>query len=223
MDAIFSIRPPFTDMIFNGEKDLEFRSKIGNELFPGNKLYVYETKKNRGLGAVIGSVTIEQIEELPYHKIGTYNLISHFTEKYGSEEEKKTVKKAMSIRLSNYDESIVLSHLFNDRTLDYMLENDDVPDPFKQPPYYGYSVKEFNQINEKGKKLLLRCDSWLKTIGYYTENGCTLWEYMIKLKEPKRFIHPKSITEFIKRDGTALKRAPQSWCYTLGEQKENKK
>lgn len=215
MDAVFSVRKPFTDMIFRGEKELEFRNKIGKKLFPESKIYLYETKKNAGLGAVIGSVIIESIEELPYHKIGTYNMLFYFTEKYGTEEEKETVRKAMRIRLTKYDESVVLSHLFDNRVLDYMLENDDVPDVFKCPPFYGHSTEAFNRLKEKGRDLIYRCDSWLTRIGYYTETGNAPWKYMIKVKEPEPFIHPKSITEFIKRDGKALKRAPQSWCYVL--------
>lgn len=220
MDAIFSIRKPFTDMIFCEEKDLEFRNKIGKELFPGSKIYIYETKRNSGAGAVIGSVIIESIEGLPYHKTGTYNLLSYFTEKYGTEEEKETVRKAMRIRLTQYDESVVLCHLFDDKMLDYMFENDKVPDVFKFPPFYGHSIDEFNKIKEKGRDLICRCDSWLTRIGYYTETDDAPWKYMIKVKESERFLYSKSITEFIKRDGTALTRAPQSWCYTLGKQKE---
>lgn len=213
MDAVFSIRLPFTDMIFDGRKNLEFRNKIGQELFAGNKIYIYETKKHSGKGAVIGSVVIENIEDLPHHKAGTYNLLPHFVERYGTKEEKDAVRKAMGIRLTHYDESIVLSHLFNDRVLDYMIEHDDVPDPRTFPPFYGYTAKEFNQIKEKGDGLIFRCDQWLHSIGYYTETGCTYWKYMIQIKDQKRFKEPKNITEFLKRDGRPLKKAPQSWCY----------
>ncbi len=52
--VLISINPPYTTMIFNGEKDIEWRRKS----LPTGKYYVYETKKNYGSGKVIGEFEV---------------------------------------------------------------------------------------------------------------------------------------------------------------------
>ena len=52
--VLISINPPYTQQIFSGEKDIEWRKKP----LPFGKAYVYETKKNGGCGMVIGTIEI---------------------------------------------------------------------------------------------------------------------------------------------------------------------
>ena len=51
---LISINPPYTKMIFAGEKDLEWRHRS----LPTGKYYCYETKHGGGCGAVIGEFII---------------------------------------------------------------------------------------------------------------------------------------------------------------------
>ena len=51
MNTIFSIRKPYTDYIFDGIKNLEFRKKVGKNMKAGDTVFLYETKKNHGLGS----------------------------------------------------------------------------------------------------------------------------------------------------------------------------
>ena len=52
--GMVSINPPYTTMIFNEEKDIEWRKTC----LPFGRNYVYETKKNGGCGMVIGWIEI---------------------------------------------------------------------------------------------------------------------------------------------------------------------
>lgn len=52
--VLISINPPYTQQIFSGEKDIEWRKTA----LPFGKAYVYETKKNGGCGMVIGTIEI---------------------------------------------------------------------------------------------------------------------------------------------------------------------
>lgn len=52
--TLVSINPPYTELIFAGEKDVEWRR---NPL-PFGRALVYETKKHGGCGMIIGAVEI---------------------------------------------------------------------------------------------------------------------------------------------------------------------
>lgn len=80
MEVMISINPPYTQMIFNGYKQFEFRKKVLKGMDEGYplqdiKAYIYETKNKGGLGKVIGEVTIP----------GTYCL--HYGDKKYPDEE----------------------------------------------------------------------------------------------------------------------------------------
>lgn len=54
--VLVSIRPPFTQWIFCGNKSLEWR---GTEM-PAGRAYIYETKNGGGCGKVIGEIVINE-------------------------------------------------------------------------------------------------------------------------------------------------------------------
>lgn len=215
MNIIYAIHKKYSNLIFSGEKNLEFRMKIGVNVHKGDTVFFYETKRAAGLGKVSGSATIGDIIPISYHKVGTYFMLPYYVEKYGTEEEKAAVVKALNINLSNYDKSIVLSYLFDDHLLDYMKENDDLPDFFKYPPFHGYTVAEFNERHKKAKDLCTRCDEWAKKIGFYNEEDTSYWKYAIILKKIHQFSKPRPIESFRNKKGDRIKKAPQSWCYTI--------
>lgn len=214
MNAIYSIHHEFTKLIFDGTKSLEFRNSIGNKIQTGDRIHVYETKKNHGAGAVIGYFTIKDIKKIPYHKTGTYFILPYYVEKFGTEEDKNTVKSAMGISLNDYDESIVLNYLYDQKSLDYMKTTHEVPDILSNM-YRGYSPARFNQLHEKADKLCKACDAWAKQIGYYDLDDSSYWKYAIEITNPKKYDSGKPISDFQNSMGEVIKRAPQSWCYTI--------
>lgn len=205
-----SVHKPYTDMIFNGTKMMEFRKRIGKDVHCGDTIYVYETKKNSGSGSVIGSVKIKNIIPIPKVKVGTYFLLPYFVEKYGTEEEKETVKRVMRIKFNGYNSSLALSYLFQTDALSYIEENKVPPSPW---PLYGSSLKEYNEAKHKEGDLCTRCDEWGKKIGFYNQYDESDWKITILLENPVLFKTPKKIEEFRGRNGNRLTRAPQSWCY----------
>ena len=69
MDAMISINPPYTRMIFGGTKPMEFRKKVLNDMLkedPEMDVYIYETKNHGGYGKVIGKTKIENVYKVFY-------------------------------------------------------------------------------------------------------------------------------------------------------------
>ena len=217
MNAIFSIHKDYIGLIFDGTKNLEFRKSIGKDLKENDIIFLYETKRDLGTGLIVGEVKVKKIVPIRFHKTGTYTMLPYFVSKYGTEEEKGQVEKAMSVHLTNFDESIVLSYLFDDWTLDYMTKNDDVPDWFKIKHPLWPNVTEYNRIHKKSADLCNRCDEWANKIGFYGKYNASYWRYIIELKEPVKYIRPLLINEFKNKNNMTIYKAPQSWCYTLNK------
>lgn len=210
MDILMPIHKPYTDRIFDGTKIMEFRTRIGKDIHCGDTIYVYETKNNSGSGSVIGSVKIKNIISIPKVKVGTYFLLPYYVKKFGTEEEKKTVKKAMGIELNGYCNSLVLNYLFQDAALSYMASTKSPPSPW---PLYGSGLMDYNNAKRKEDDLCGRCDKWGNEIGFYDEYDESNWKIAILLENPVLFKTPRKIEEFRGRNGNNLTRAPQSWCY----------
>jgi hypothetical protein len=215
MNTIFSIRNNFTEQIFNGNKPLEFRNSIGKDVEANSTIYIYETKRNSGAGSVIGSVRIKSIIDIPWHRVGTYFILPYYVQLFGSEEEKEAVEKGMKVDLLDYDNSLILSYLFNDRILDYIEINKDIPNACEDAHYFYQFGREYKDRDRKAKVLCNKCDEWAEQIGFYDSSGSSFWKYAIELIEPNLFDQGIPISEFKGRDGNFLTKAPQSWCYTL--------
>ena len=69
-------------------------------------------------------------------------------------------------------------------------------------------------VYKKRNNFCNKCDDWLRNIGYYNESDEAFWKYKIYIKEAVK-ITPTLITEFSLLNGNKLKKAPQSFCYTL--------
>lgn len=214
MNVIYSIHRRYSEKIFSGEKDIEFRNIIGKDIYIGDMIYFYETKNKGGASMVIGSAKIKDIITIPYHKVGTYFLLPYYVEKYGTEEDKKTVKHAMEIKLDHYDESIVLNYLYDEKSLNYMSLNNDVPNVLKTM-FRGYSIDQYNALCDRADQLCKSCDNWASRIGYYNEDKTSYWKYAIVLENPVKFKTGKPICYFKNRNGETIKKAPQGWCYTI--------
>lgn len=211
MNAIFSFQKKHTSLIFNGRKPVDFKNKIGKDIKENDIIYIYETKRNGGSGMVVGEVRINKIIEIKkYPKFGAYTMLPYFCNLFGTEEEKRQVEKAMSIHVSHYDDSITLDYIFDDWTLDYMKKNDEVPDRFH---IEHQSLKEYGLISDRAHNLCKRCDEWAIEIGFYNDDECSLWKYIIELKNPILYEKPKKITGFHDKNGEPITKAPCPWCY----------
>lgn len=212
MNAVFSLYKNYIDLIFSGVKDIEFRNKkikVNN----GDKIYMYETKKDNGRGKIVGYFVVGDIVEIPKTKIGCYNFLLHYALKNNYDEDIiKQIEKAMSVDLTNYDNSLVLDYIFDDIMLDYMIK-------YKKPMDFDeklrrddvrYQIEAQRKSNEYCKKV----DNWLRKIGFYNEYDESYWKFYIKIIDYKAFEKPIDISEFQLLNGNYLKAAPQSFCYT---------
>lgn len=212
MNAIFSLHKKYADLILSGEKTMEFRNRK-TKLKDGDKVYIYETKKN-GCGKIVGYFICGETIEIPKHKVGTYNFLLKYAKKNCSKEDIEAIEKAMTIDLINYDNSLVLDYVFDDEIISYMQK-------YKEPPDFetNYSIfynnhHRYVENDTKRKKLYDDVDKWLRKIGYYNEYDETYWKYYIEIKAYKKFDEPLSINNFQLCDGKTIEKAPQSYCYT---------
>lgn len=215
MNAIFSLYKDFTNLILSGEKDLEFRNK-NIKVNKGDKIYMYETKKNGGRGKVVGYFVVEEMVEIPKHKLGCYNFLLHYAIKKGLKEETiSQIKKALSIDLECYDNSIVTNYLFDEEYLNFLIEN-------KRPMTFNESFERslkdpsfYNKLSKRSDDYCKEVDAWLSKIGFYNQYDESTWKYYIKISSYKKFEKPLNISDFRLINGECLKVAPQSFCYTL--------
>ena len=70
-EIMISVNPPYADMIISGEKPMEFRKQVLNNMKDENNLgtikaYIYETRNGGGRGKVIGEAIISFLYEVGY-------------------------------------------------------------------------------------------------------------------------------------------------------------
>lgn len=226
MNVLFPIRKKFSDLIFSGEKDLEFR-KSNIKVKPGELCFVYETKGGipGGCGKVVGFFECNGVNEIPYYKVGTYAMLEHFVQRAINEPDvlKKyidineyegyldTIKRAMAIRFKSTDESYVLNFLCNQHAVEIM-EKSREPLGMSGMMDLLKDYKQFSKLENLSIRLCDKCDEWLSNIGYYGDDDKSYWSYSISIKNPYR-IEPIDITQISLSDNRMLKSAPQSFCY----------
>lgn len=209
MNAIFSIEKKYSDLILSGYKNIEFRNVLV-KLEKDDKVYIYETKKN-GCGMIVGYFIVDKIEEIKKNKIGTYNFMVDYAKKFSNKEIIEHIEKASKINLKNHYNCYVLSWLFNEKIIDYMLLTGDVVNI--KETLEGGKFEDNNEFKQKREKFCDDCDDWLKNIGYYNDFDEAYWKYKIYIKKAIK-ITPMPITEFHLLNGKKINRAPQSFCYT---------
>lgn len=60
-EIMISINPPYSDLILDKLKPVEFRNKIIDSVQEGTKVYLYETKNKGGDGMVVGEAFIDEV------------------------------------------------------------------------------------------------------------------------------------------------------------------
>lgn len=212
MNAIFSIDKNYSDLIFTGEKDIEFR-KIKTRLKSGDKVYVYETKKN-GCGKIVGYFIIDRVWEVPKVKVATYNFIYHYASKFSDKETLEMVKKALSIELKEYNNCLVLNYLFDDEALNFMLCNGRPYDSDELLLRHMSKMTELSKINDIRWKFLDDVDGYLYKMGAYDGDEFN-YNFAYFIKDFCKFDIPLDISEFNNLEGKEIFKAPQSFCYTI--------
>lgn len=226
MNILFPIRKKFSDLIFSGLKDLEFR-KTKVKVEPGELCFIYETKGGNpgGCGKVVGFFECGGVEEIPYHKVGTYAMLQHFLDRAMKEPDVfknlidtrqyepfyDVIARALSIRFESTDESYVLHLICDEKAIKIM---EDTGRPLDTMDLYDLMKdwKRYENCRQLSSRLCDKCDEWLRSIGYYNDDDKSYWSHSISIKNPK-LIEPIDINELSLYNGQRLKAAPQSFCY----------
>jgi len=71
MSIILSIKPKFTDLILNGQKTIEMRTKIGKKFMNEQDVVIYSSSPKK---AIVAIAKIKQIENLDKYLIEEHHL-----------------------------------------------------------------------------------------------------------------------------------------------------
>ena len=214
MNTIFSICKPWSEMILSGVKEYEFRGVRAKNISSGDKIYIYESKTNHGIGMVVGEVVVDEIVELTKNRIGPDKyFLRKFAKETKNTEALNALDKIGDFQLSNYRNGTIYSFMFCDKLIDNIIKNDKYPEETIDPFYLGSNPEIISQLN-KAKLFLNACDSWLFSLGFYNYDMKSYYNTSYKLVNPIRYDNPIPITNFIKQDGKSFTRSPQSWAYT---------
>lgn len=223
MDTIYSIHNVWINKIFSGIKTIEFRKSLPKTLKAGDKIYFYETGKNKGRKMIVGECEIDYIINIlskdgEWPICGCYPFLEYYFENIKKDvdiaKQYEKVKKEFEYKFDNYRYGFVSKYAFSEENLASLRETGKSID--------FWEVKDFEKLNkyfkdlEKGEGYEKECDEWLTNIGLYDECGETTYKYGIVLKNITKYNKPKSISEFKDRNGNLIKKAPQSWMYTIG-------
>lgn len=219
MDVMYSLYKLWTDMILSGQKPLEFRTKLPKELKPGTKIYLYETRKHGGAGAVVGECTVSDIipvlsEEGKWPICGNYPFLEFFCENVLNDavmaEHIRMCKTEFKGKPENYRYGYLTKYMFSPESLDSLRETGHPIDIMQLTiPQRDKILKDF----AVAEKLELACDDWLTSIGFYNSCGETNYRFGLVLANPIRYANPKPISDFTNTKGERIEAPPQSYCY----------
>lgn len=192
-DILMSIRPPWPEMIFSGEKPFEFRNHIGRNWGAGSRLYIYESKAYNGAGMVVGDATIDEIVSIPAGAVGPPRpLLRYWAEKYATWL-LPLLDELCDYELPNYKKGTILRYLGR-------------PELLREAMRTGAWVQMFDE----GHNPIDACEHWLFRIGLINGCGEYWYKYGLRLSNARKYASPLPLSAF------GLNRAPQSWCYTGG-------
>lgn len=211
MNVLTSIRKPYTDLIFNGTKPLEFRTRIPSDLEPDDTIFIYESKFKGGAGKVIGEAKLKQILEIPKERLGMSFLLPYYSDLFCSKEDQEQIQRFLPIKVNYFNRGLIIDELFNKGLTDALLQ---------YGPVVGYETyKNLKELypkskiqQDKAEALIRSCDEWGRTIGYYNKWDEVHWNYAIEFTEVQKYPVPKDLSEFEGQQGS-IKQAPQSFCY----------
>ena len=208
MNIIYHIYKCFADQIFDGKKPFEFRKKLPSDLTIGDKVYIYEPVKKGGSKKIVGEFTVGEIFNCDYY-LGCIPFMVYFCRNVlKNEEYAKKFERAFAIDLPEYKNGVAMNFALDEEAVEYMEKYQ------KYPKLNVYSDKQ-HKIRWENQMTMEKCDRWLKEIGFYNEYDESTYNRAIVIKNPIRYSEPKELSEFIKKDGTPVTKAPQGFVYVL--------
>ena len=206
-------------MILSGNKPLEFRTRLPKELDVGSTIYLYETRKHGGAGAVVGECIVKDIisvlsPEGKWPICGNYPFLEFYCENILNDtamaEHIRMCKQEFNGKPENYRYGYLTKFMFSPESLESLRTTGETIDLMTLTiPERDKILKDFAIAD----KLELACDDWLTNIGFYNECGETNYRYGLVLSEPVRYSTPKPLSEFLDASGKPIQNAPQSFCY----------
>lgn len=208
MNLIYPIYKIFADQIFDGKKPFEFRTKLPKEMQVGDKIYIYEPAKKGGCQMIVGEFTVGEIFDCNYF-LGCIPFMVYFCRNVlQNEEYAKKFERAFAIDLPEYKRGVPMSFALDDEAVEYMEKY------HKYPKHNPYSDKQ-HKIRWENQMAMEKCDRWLTEIGFYNDFCESYYEKAITIVNPIRYAEPKPLTDFIKKDGTCVSKAPQGFVYVI--------
>lgn len=216
MNIILASASVSADMILNGTKPLEFRTKHLKGIRPGETIFFYQIKKRGGCGMVVGHCTLVDTIPVLRPAFGCYNLMDYFLRNIKKNsalaDHVQSVMQEYAPYLEHqYRYGYILKYVFSPENLKHIKEHLCPIDTWKQGN--ATAMKIINDIR-KGEALISSCDEWLGKIGFYNDYGEVCFNYAYVLKNPVRYETPLPISRFTNSAGMHLNMAPQSCCYT---------
>ena len=219
MDVMYSLYKHWCDMILSGKKPLEFRTKLPKDLRIGTKIYLYETRKHGGAGAVVGECVIKDIigvlgDDGKWPICGNYPFLEFYCEHILNDtamaEHIRLCKTEFKGKPENYRYGYLTKYLFSPESLESIRKTGEPIDLME------LDIQERDKLLKDfavADKLERACDEWLEHIGFYNEYGETNYRYGLVLSNPVRYETPKPIIDFQYSNGETIQTPPQSYCY----------
>jgi predicted transcriptional regulator len=190
-------------------KKYEFRTKLPKRLDTGNKIYVYEPKKNKGSGKIVGEFQVGRIFSCNY-AFGAFPFIVDFCRNVlKNDEYADKFERAVKINMPNYKQGYIMKYALDDVSIDYIEQHNG-----EHPPLVLYiSDPKRCAAIEESERVWKLCDEYLRLCGFYNDWGESCYNYAIEILNPVLYDTPKELTEFQKEDGSIVEKAPQSFVY----------
>lgn len=220
MDIVMSINKEWSQMILRGDKPLEFRTKIPNNISVGDTIYIYETAKNKGAKAVVGKCKIKDIinvlkDDGSWPTYGCYPFIDYFCSEIKKDKKSaevyKKVKEEFLHKFNNYKHGYIITYAFCEEELENIRKNSSPLDLWKIEDFD--KVKKILSEIDISNEIMEECDKWLTNIGFYNDLCESYYKYAFLLTDIEKFEQPLPINYLIDKKGEEIKVAPQSWMY----------
>lgn len=195
MDVMMSIRPPYSDLIFQEKKLFEFRNTLPEQEI--DTVYVYETLNGGGTGKVIGKFKAGKPIEMLFDMVEGYFIADYCRKILKDDHLAGLFQEAVNSPMESYKVFSAIYFALNKPAMDYIKEN-------KTWPPYSVSCRG---SNEEAEKIITRVSMWLEDTGLENQN------YAIPIIDPVEYLFPLDISDFCSPSGKALTRPPQSWQY----------
>lgn len=208
MAIMYPIYNTWNNLIFNGEKPFEFRTRLPKNLTTGTKVYIYEPVKNHGLGKVVGEFIVGDIMRCDY-AIGAWPFLPYYCRNIlKNDDYAKKFERALNVPETGYKKGSEVKFAFDDELMNYIFQHETWP-PVEM---YVYDKTKVANIDEADRVIDL-CDRWLESNGFYNDFLESNYKFALEILRPVRYDAPRNLTDFTKMDGNVVEKAPQSFVY----------